>query len=273
MSAYATVPDFHRAAAGQPGARASRAGALLHGLGREWRRASWVVRLSISCLLVFYFLGRRLAFCRPVRSDPPVSRPARLSADASSSGDARRVGARILLRLSDADERRGGARFRTRPLAQDLPEIFPPRPPVHHRVGRRALLHHGQRRAGPRPLLAHRLRRARQHVRRPHRRADQFLARHHGGRVLGLRRRAHRQSDHALVGDRDVAAIILLPARAGGSDSFGSKSGDDLLHDRCDHELHQLGRFCPDHPRDGGLGALAPLRRGGARAGRLTRRV
>ena len=110
------------------------------------------------------------------------------------------------MRMSDAAARV----FTPDYLAQNLPALLPPRPSLHHRVGRRALLHHGQRRPGPRPLLAHRLRRARQHVRRPHRRADQFLARHHGGRVLGLCRRAHRQSDHALVGDRDVAAVVLL---------------------------------------------------------------
>ena len=49
----------------------------------------------------------------------------------------------------------------------------------------------------------------------------------------------------------------------------GMSPVDDVFHDRRDHELHQLGRLRADHPRDGGLGAIAPLRRGGARAGRL----
>ena len=43
-AAHATIPNNY-AAAGLPAARASRARALLDGLGREWRRASWVVRL------------------------------------------------------------------------------------------------------------------------------------------------------------------------------------------------------------------------------------
>src|SRR6202007_1278545 len=38
------------AAAPVPAVRASRARALLDGFGREWRRGSWVVRLSVGCL-------------------------------------------------------------------------------------------------------------------------------------------------------------------------------------------------------------------------------
>src|SRR5271155_3839156 len=65
MSAsYATISDNYPAA-GEPPARASRARALLRGLEREWRRASWVVRLSVSCLLMFYFLAAASPFVAP----------------------------------------------------------------------------------------------------------------------------------------------------------------------------------------------------------------
>src|SRR6202163_1945230 len=53
---YARIPGNH-AAPGEPAARAPRSRALRDGLGREWQRASWVVRLSVTCLLVFYFLA------------------------------------------------------------------------------------------------------------------------------------------------------------------------------------------------------------------------
>jgi peptide/nickel transport system permease protein len=53
---YATIPGNH-AAAGEPAARTSRVREWCEGLGREWRRASWVVRLSVTCLLLFYFLA------------------------------------------------------------------------------------------------------------------------------------------------------------------------------------------------------------------------
>ncbi|MGH7913506.1 MAG: ABC transporter permease [Candidatus Binataceae bacterium] len=63
-ASYATIPGDH-AAADLPIARTSRAGALLHGFGREWRRASWVVRLSVICLLGFYFLAAASPFAAP----------------------------------------------------------------------------------------------------------------------------------------------------------------------------------------------------------------
>ncbi len=61
---HATIPNNY-AAAGLPAARSSRARALLDGLGREWRRASWVVRLSVSCLLLFYFFAAASPFIAP----------------------------------------------------------------------------------------------------------------------------------------------------------------------------------------------------------------
>ncbi len=63
-AAHATIPNNY-AAAGLPAARSSRARALLDGLGREWRRASWVVRLSVSCLLLFYFFAAASPFIAP----------------------------------------------------------------------------------------------------------------------------------------------------------------------------------------------------------------
>ena len=51
-------------------------------LGREWRRASWVVRLSVICLLMFYFFAAASPFVAPYDPIAPVSRPARLPADA-----------------------------------------------------------------------------------------------------------------------------------------------------------------------------------------------
>ena len=55
-ASHATVPDYNAAAHTLP-TRASRARSLFDGLGREWRRASWLVRLSVICLLTFYFLA------------------------------------------------------------------------------------------------------------------------------------------------------------------------------------------------------------------------
>jgi peptide/nickel transport system permease protein len=63
-AAHATIPDNY-AAAGPPAVRASHARALLDGLSREWRRASWVVRLSVSCLLLFYFFAAASPFIAP----------------------------------------------------------------------------------------------------------------------------------------------------------------------------------------------------------------
>ncbi|MGA8059297.1 MAG: ABC transporter permease, partial [Candidatus Binataceae bacterium] len=64
MPAAATIPNNY-AAAGRPAVRASRVRALLDGLGREWRRASWVVRLSVNCLLLFYLFAAASPFIAP----------------------------------------------------------------------------------------------------------------------------------------------------------------------------------------------------------------
>ena len=63
-ASYATVAHDYPAA-GRPPARAPRARALREGLAREWRRASWVVRLSVGCLLLFYFLAAASPFVAP----------------------------------------------------------------------------------------------------------------------------------------------------------------------------------------------------------------
>ena len=73
-AAHATIPKNY-ATAGLAAARASRARALLDGLGREWRRASWVVRLSVSCLLLFYFFAAASPFIAPYGVLPLVARP------------------------------------------------------------------------------------------------------------------------------------------------------------------------------------------------------
>jgi peptide/nickel transport system permease protein len=56
MSAAAPIPRSDAVAA-SPDPRASRNLARLEGLRGEWRRASWVVRLSVLCLLLFYLLA------------------------------------------------------------------------------------------------------------------------------------------------------------------------------------------------------------------------
>lgn len=64
-ASYATIPGNQQAAAAAPPARRSRMRALPHGLAREWRLASWVVRASVVCLVVFYFLAAASPFVAP----------------------------------------------------------------------------------------------------------------------------------------------------------------------------------------------------------------
>ena len=136
------------------------------GCGREWRRASWVVRLSVICLLMFYFLAaaspivapydpirqyRNLPDCPPMRLH--VARPAEWShgffyAHPMRLRDpAARVFAPDLARQTYVQFFHDGHLFTTE--SADEPYFM---------MGSDGL--------GPRPLLAHRVRRARQHVRR-----------------------------------------------------------------------------------------------------------
>jgi peptide/nickel transport system permease protein len=64
-AAPATIPA-NQPGAGKPFEAAEHRGrALLGGLGREWRRASWVVRLSVICLGLFYLFAAASPFLAP----------------------------------------------------------------------------------------------------------------------------------------------------------------------------------------------------------------
>ena len=106
----------------------------------------------------------------------------------------------------------------------------------------------------------------RQYVHRAGRRTHQLFARYLRRRVFGVYGRHDRQSHHALVRDRDVAAAVLLPACAGGGYSVGHEPRGDVLHDCRDHVVHRLGWICARDPWDGGRSTLGAFRRGGPRA-------
>lgn len=63
-AAPATIPGA-RGVNGAPAARPSRLRAFASALAREWRFAPWVVRLSVLCLLLFYFLAAASPFVAP----------------------------------------------------------------------------------------------------------------------------------------------------------------------------------------------------------------
>jgi peptide/nickel transport system permease protein len=63
-AAHATIPGT-RGANGEPAPSASRLRALGAALAREWRRAPWVVRLSVICLVAFYLLAAASPFVAP----------------------------------------------------------------------------------------------------------------------------------------------------------------------------------------------------------------
>ena len=56
-ASHAALPGNRAQASAPARSGASRARRISGALGREWRRASWVVRLSIVCLLTFYVLA------------------------------------------------------------------------------------------------------------------------------------------------------------------------------------------------------------------------
>src|SRR5581483_4464573 len=211
----------------------------------------------------------RIAGLRPLRSDVSESRDAGLSADGDSYGGADGMGARNFLCASDEDRRQDGAAVCGGSVA---PGVYPPvssMASVHHGHARSAVLPDGQRRAGTRPVLANRVRRAGEHVRWTGRRGDKLFAGNNGGGAFGVCRRDGGQSDHAMVRDRDVAAVVLFSSGAGGDNPARPQRRGDVFPDRRDHELHQLGGVRPGDSRDGGIGAGSAVRGGGARAGRL----
>ena len=196
---------------------------------RAWRAsgglAPWPVRVSVICLALFYFLARGFAVdrartiprssTREVPDCPPMrlhlSPPSEWSTGCSS---AIRCGWPTRSRASLRDDR--GRKIYVHLF--DRGHLFTTDPGTPWFMM-------GSDGARPRSVLAHRLRLARQHEYRTGRRADQLLAGHLGRRVLGLRRRHRRQSDHAMVGNRDVVAIVLFSAGAGRGHSAGIEHG------------------------------------------------
>src|SRR5579875_2441165 len=72
-----------------------------------------------------------------------------------------------------------------------------------------------------------------------------------------------------MVGNRDVAAVVLFPACAGRGDPARNQRRPAFPSDSSDYELHQLGGTGESNPRDVIVGALAALCRSGTRVGRI----
>ena len=165
------------------------------------------VRISIFCLLLFYLFAAASPVIAPY--DPtqqyrnlPDCPPMRLHLQPPCANGRTAFFFAYPMKMSDPMARR----FVRGSQPQDLDSLFPSRPSVHDRSRADPYFMLGSEGPRPRSLFAHRIWRARQHVYRTGRRVDQFFAGYHGRRILRLHGRHDRQSDHALVRDRDVAA-------------------------------------------------------------------